>query len=73
MAVHVPHPVAELVTKMTDDLVRGMTVGAEIAAVLDQRNLGVVRAEDVIVQRVYRRVQSGRAGLLHGHASLDHH
>ena len=46
------HTLAELVADFGDALIGGSTIGAGIAAIFDERDLRVVRAEDVIDRSV---------------------
>ena len=58
--------VAEFVARLRDELVGGPAVRARVAAVLDERDLGIGRAEHVVRLVVHRTVEAaGRDRELH--------
>ena len=66
MAEGVADAVAELVACLRDALVGSPAVRARIAAVLDQRDLGIGGAEDVVLLVVHRTIEAaGRDHELH--------
>ena len=70
VAEDVAQPVAERVARLDDVLVGGAAVGAGVAAVLDQRDAGALRAEDVVAARIDRAVQPVVARVVHAASRL---
>src|SRR5690606_23357733 len=69
MPEDVPHPVAETVPEVGDDVVGGMTVGAGVAAVFDQGHFRPGVSEDMIAFEIDGAVQSSRSHAGHDRAS----
>lgn len=57
MTEDIAHPVAELIAHFGDPLVRGAAIGACVAAVFDERDGGVRRAEDVVCLVIHRPIE----------------
>jgi hypothetical protein len=63
--VYVAHTVAEAVADVGDALVGGAAVPAVVAAVFDQRDIGIGRTQDMVVCLVDRAIEPAR-GLQRG-------
>jgi hypothetical protein len=61
----VAHLVAEAALKICDDVVCGMAVPAGIAAVLNQRDIGI-GTSDSMIALAYRRTKPMGSGMRHG-------
>jgi hypothetical protein len=65
MAADISHPVAELVSQVSDHFMVGVAIGADMTAVLDQRDFRFQRAQDVVLAEFDWRVQRVRAFCMH--------
>jgi hypothetical protein len=65
MPKHVSHSVAEPIAQPRNDFVRGMAIGAGIAAVLDEGHVGIGVSEDMIPPFINRAIQSGGSCMRH--------
>jgi hypothetical protein len=65
VAKHVTHPLAESVSKLFNYVVNGVTRAAGVAAVLDKRQLGICRPQNVVVVQVNRRIKLVESHIRH--------
>jgi hypothetical protein len=65
MPKHVSHSIAEPIAQPRNDFVRGMALGAGIAAVLDEGHVGMGVSEDVIPCAIDRAIQFRRVWVSH--------
>jgi hypothetical protein len=58
-------PIAEPIPQVGDDFMRGVTVGAGVAAVLDQRHFRAGISQDMIAPDVYGTIEPGGSYMSH--------